>query len=167
MSEQTSPQDKDLLQEISKGVEPHGIKMQYQQTPPFPFSSGSQVMGVFQQTSRVIPPPEEFERYPQKVQDAFLECLNEQRIRANKEQEHRHVCENIRIENEQKSSEASWKMGRLTAFLGFSVILFALSGSVFCAYLGKESTAITLGSTAIIAICGAMVKLIWGNNPKQ
>lgn len=166
MNEQTSQQDKDLLQEISKGVEPHGIKTQYHQTPPFSFSSGSPVMGVFQQTSRIIPPPEEFERYPQKVQDAFLECLNEQRIRANKEQEHRHVCEKTKIENEQKNAEASWEMGHLTAFLGFSVILFALCGSAFCAYLGKESTAITLGSTAIIAICGAMVKLIWGNNQR-
>ena len=50
MSEQTSPQDKDLLQEISKGVEPHGIKTQYHQTPPFSFSSGSPVMGVFHLT---------------------------------------------------------------------------------------------------------------------
>ena len=53
---------------------------------------------------------------------------------------------------------------KITAFLGFSVLLLAICGSVFCAYHGKESAAITLGSTAIIAICGAMVKLIWGKN---
>lgn len=163
MNEQT-PQDKDPLQEVSYGVEPHGIKTQYQQAPSFQFPAGSQVMGVFQQTSRVIPPPEEFERYPQKVQDSFLECLNDQRVRANKEQEHRHVCESRKIENEQKNLEASWKIVKITAFLGFSVLLLAICGSVFCAYHGKESAAITLGSTAIIAICGAMVKLIWGKN---
>lgn len=164
MPEQTL-QNEDALQEVLKGTEPHGLRAHYQQemTPP-PFLQGSQLMGFFQQTSRIIPPPEEFERYPQKVQDSFLECLNEQRNRANKEQEHRHICELKRIENEQKRSDASYNMMRITAVLGFTVLLFTISGSILCAYFGFEKTAITLGSSAVVAICGSIVKLIWGDN---
>lgn len=77
---------------------------------------------------------------------------------------HRHDCEIKKIENEQKNSEESWKVVKITAFLGFFVILLTICGSVFCAYHGKETAAVTLGSTAIIAVCGAMVKLIWGKN---
>lgn len=142
----------DTVQEIFHGTEPINVKGSIPQTGFFAEFG-------FQKTSRIIPPPEEFVGYPTEVQMAFLENMKAQRVRADKEQEHRHISELKRIENEKISTTASFDIIKITAVLGFFVLLSTVIGSIFCAIFDHENVAITLASTAIVAICGAMIKL--------
>lgn len=117
---------------------------------------------VSQFRSSPIPPPDELVRYPQEFQDQFLQTLKDRQSMAEREQQHRHQCEKTQLEYDQKNVQKAFGILKLSAFLGFIILLIVIGAAILCANAGHEGVAITFATTTIAAIIGAAVKIICG-----
>lgn len=117
---------------------------------------------VSQFRSSPIPPPDELVRYPQEFQNQFLQTLKDRQSMAEREQQHRHLCEKTQLEYDQKNVQKAFGILKLSAFLGFTVLLIVIGAAILCANTGHEGVAITFATTTIAAIIGAAVKIICG-----
>lgn len=129
---------------------------------PMPYASMPYTFSQKVVRSSPIPPPDELVRYPQEFQDQFLQTLKDRQSMAEKEQQHRHQCEKTQLEYDQKNVQKAFGILKLSAFLGFIILLIVIGAAIFCANAGHEGVAITFATTTIAAIIGAAVKIICG-----
>ena len=157
------------IDQLASGIPPLHLSTKFPSDFPFqmPEEGVMGIMRITQQTNRLIPPPDELIKYPEEFQKAFLESLSAPHQRAAKEQEHRHHCENKKIELEEKMQIETDITLRIFALLGTFVLFSTIIGSVVCAYFGMEKAAIALASTAVISVCSAFFKVKDKNTDKK
>ena len=114
-----------------------------------------------------IPPPEELVKYPEEFQEQFLQSLKDRQIMAEKEQQHRHQCENKQLECDQQNVQCAFGILKVCACFGFLVLLTIIGAAVLCANAGHDGVAKVFASTTIAVILGAAVKLIHGGKDSE
>ena len=153
-TKQNQISETDFPDKISETLNGFGPNMQY----------SGQVSVAHMQTVRrsPIPDADEIVKYPKDFQDQFLQSLKDRQAMAEKEQQHRHECENKQLEYDQQNVIRAFGILKMCAFFGFLVLLIIIGAAVLCANAGHDGVAKVFASTTIAVILGAAIKLIHG-----
>ena len=109
--------------------------------------------------SAPLPPPEVFRQYEEVLLGSADRILK----MAEREQEHRHAQDEREFQVAQKVIDQTSKNTARGAWLGFIVLLAAITGGVFIIYSGENITGSVIALLPLVGALLALIKRLWGN----